>query len=39
MLKCSSCQAFLCVSLQLAFDFSKCAYGGGAAGFGGAGAS
>ncbi|NXT24250.1 NIPA protein, partial [Syrrhaptes paradoxus] len=23
MLKCSSCQAFLCVSLQLAFDFSK----------------
>ncbi|XP_074997920.1 zinc finger C3HC-type protein 1 isoform X2 [Calonectris borealis] len=23
MLKCSSCQAFLCVSLQLAFDFNK----------------
>ncbi|KFQ67266.1 Nuclear-interacting partner of ALK, partial [Phaethon lepturus] len=23
MLKCSSCQAFLCVSLQLAFDFDK----------------
>lgn len=24
MLKCSSCQAFLCASLQLAFDFAKC---------------
>ncbi|KAK2517243.1 Zc3hc1 [Columba guinea] len=23
MLKCSSCQAFLCISLQLAFDFNK----------------
>lgn len=28
MLKCSSCQAFLCVSLQLAFDFNKCTYAG-----------
>uniref|UniRef100_A0A8B9EZG7 Zinc finger C3HC-type containing 1 n=1 Tax=Anser cygnoides TaxID=8845 RepID=A0A8B9EZG7_ANSCY len=25
VLKCSSCQAFLCASLQLAFDFAKCA--------------
>lgn len=28
MLKCSSCQAFLCVSLQLTFDFNKCTYAG-----------
>lgn len=26
MLKCSSCQAFLCASLQPAFDFDRCKY-------------
>ncbi|KAL2308861.1 hypothetical protein Nmel_005031, partial [Mimus melanotis] len=27
MLRCSSCQAYLCMSLQLAFDLSNCEWG------------
>ena len=32
MLKCASCQAYLCASLQLTFDFDKCKNGGAIAG-------